>query len=110
MRVITTIPQKNLRAAADAAKEIEARGFDGIVTQENKHDAFLPLAIAAVNTSRVELATGIAISFARSPMASANLAWDLNEASRGRFVMGLGTQIRAHNEKRFSVPWSTCLK
>ena len=106
MRVVTNVVQHDLMEVAAAAKAIEAAGYDGIVTLENKHDAFLPLAIAAVNTTKVELATGIAISFARSPMASANLAWDLNEASRGRFVMGLGTQIRPHNEKRFSVPWS----
>ena len=91
MRVVTNVVQHDLMEVATAAKAIEAAGYDGIVTLENKHDAFLPLAIAAVNTHKVELATGIAISFARSPMASANLAWDLNEASRGRFVMGLGT-------------------
>ena len=106
MRVITTIPQHNLGAVAANAKRIEAAGYDGIVTLENRHDPFLPLAIAATTTERVELATGIAISFLRSPMSAANLAWDLNEASSGRFVLGLGTQIRAHNEKRFSVPWS----
>ena len=106
MRLITTIPQHKLRAAADAAREIEARGFDGIVTQENKHDAFLPLAAAAMATERVELATGIAISFSRSPMVAALMTWDLYESSNGRFVLGLGTQIKAHNEKRFSAPWS----
>lgn len=106
MRVITTIPQGNLRESAAAAKDIEARGFDGIVTQENKHDAFLPLAAAATVTERVELATGIAISFNRSPMVAAQMAWDLCESTGGRFVLGLGTQIKAHNEKRFSVPWS----
>lgn len=106
MRIITTVPQNKLRAAADAARDIESRGFDGIVTQENKHDAFLPLAAAALVTERVELATGIAISFNRSPMVAAQMAWDLYESSNGRFVLGLGTQIKAHNEKRFSVPWS----
>lgn len=106
MRVITTIPQGNVREAAAAAKDIEAKGFDGIVTQENKHDAFLPLAAAATVTDRVELATGIAISFARSPMVAAQMSWDLCSSTNGRFVLGLGTQIKAHNEKRFSVPWS----
>jgi alkanesulfonate monooxygenase SsuD/methylene tetrahydromethanopterin reductase-like flavin-dependent oxidoreductase (luciferase family) len=106
MRVITTIPQNKLKLAAAAAQDIEARGFDGIVTQENKHDAFLPLAAAATVTEKVELATGIAISFNRSPMVAAQMAWDLRESSNGRFVLGLGTQIKAHNEKRFSVPWS----
>lgn len=105
MRVFTTVPQHDLNAVAPAAQAVEAAGYDGIVTMENKHDPFLPLAVAATCTSRVELATGIAISFLRSPMSAANLSWDLNEASRGRFMLGLGTQIKAHNEKRFSVPW-----
>lgn len=106
MRVTTTIPQHNLRAVAPVAQAIEDAGYDGIMTLENQHDPFLPLGIAATCTERVELATGIAISFLRSPMSAANIGWDLNEASGGRFVLGLGTQIRAHNEKRFSVPWS----
>ena len=106
MRINTTIPQQNLRAVPSAAAAIERAGYDGIVTLENQHDPFLPLGVAAINTERVELATGIAISFLRSPMSAANLTWDLNEASGGRFVLGLGTQIKAHNERRFSVPWS----
>ena len=106
MRVITTIPQDNLRRVPAAVRAIEAAGYDGITTLENSHDPFLPLAVAAISTERLELATGIAISFARSPMSAANQAWDLNEASGGRFMLGLGTQIRPHNEKRFSVPWS----
>lgn len=106
MRVTTTIPQHNLREVPAAAATIEAAGYDGITTLENQHDPFLPLAVAATCTQRIELATGIAIAFARSPMAVANLTWDLNEASGGRFVLGLGTQIKAHNERRFSVPWS----
>jgi probable F420-dependent oxidoreductase len=106
MRVATTIPQDNLQNVTGAAQAIEHAGYDAITTLENRHDPFLPLAVAATCTQRVELVTGIAISFIRSPMSAANLAWDLNEASRGRFVLGLGTQIRAHNEKRFSVPWS----
>lgn len=106
MRVTTTIPQHNLRELPAAAATIEAAGYDGITTLENQHDPFLPLAVAATCTQRIELATGIAIAFARSPMVVANLTWDLNEASGGRFVLGLGTQIKAHNERRFSVPWS----
>ena len=106
MRINTTIPQDNLRKVPDAARAAEAAGYDGIVTLENKHDPYLPLAVAATVTERVELATGIAISFNRSPMSAANVTWDLYEASGGRFVLGLGTQIRAHNEKRFSVPWT----
>ncbi|MEM7190688.1 MAG: TIGR03617 family F420-dependent LLM class oxidoreductase [Pseudomonadota bacterium] len=106
MRVFTTLPQADLTEAGEAARVREELGFDGIVTMENKHDAFLPLAVAATTTNRVELTTGIAISFNRSPMVAANVGWDLYESSGGRFALGLGTQIRAHNEKRFSVPWS----
>lgn len=106
MRINTTIPQHNLREVPTAAAAVERAGYDGIMTLENQHDPFLPLAVAAINTEQVELGTGIAISFLRSPMSAANLTWDLNEASGGRFILGLGTQIKAHNEKRFSVPWS----
>jgi probable F420-dependent oxidoreductase len=106
MRISTTVPQDDLRKVKAAARAMEADGYALITTNENKHDPFLPLAIAAVETERVELATAIAISFSRSPMAVANAGWDLNEASRGRFVLGLGTQVKAHNERRFSVAWT----
>lgn len=106
MRISTTLPQDDLRKVRDAARHMEAQGYGVLTTSENKHDPFLAHAIAACETERVELATAIAISFSRSPMAVANASWDLNEASRGRFVLGLGTQIKAHNENRFSVPWS----
>ena len=106
MKVFTTIPQHNLRAVPEAARAIEAAGYDGVMTMENAHDPFLPLAVAATVTEKVELVTGIAIAFARSPMSAANLGWDLQAASGGRFVMGLGSQIKAHNLRRFSVPWS----
>jgi len=102
-RNITNIP---LREIADTVPSYEKSGYSGLLTTELKHDPFLPLGVAAVNTKEVNLATGIAVSFLRSPMAAANLGWDLNEASHGRFTLGLGTQIRAHNEKRFSAPWS----
>lgn len=106
MRIATTVPQDDLRKVKSAATGIEADGYNIITTMENKHDPFLPLAVAAVETEKPELATAIAISFSRSPMAVANASWDLNEASRGRFVLGLGTQVKAHNERRFSVPWT----
>lgn len=106
MRIATTVPQDDLRKVKPAAQGVERDGYDVIATMENKHDPFLPLAVAAVETEQVELATAIAISFSRSPMVVANAGWDLNEASRGRFVLGLGTQIKAHNERRFSVPWT----
>ncbi|PPQ30129.1 TIGR03617 family F420-dependent LLM class oxidoreductase [Rhodopila globiformis] len=106
MRVLTTLPQADLRKTAEAARAAEAAGYDGLLTMENKHDPFLAHAIAAVNTDRIELATSVAIAFPRSPMVVANAGWDLQVASRGRFVLGIGPQIRPHNERRFSVPWS----
>jgi len=106
MKVTTGIPLQDLNKVPGAVKRIEAQGYDGINTQENRQDPFLPLAVAAVNTERLELATSIAISFARSPMVFTNIGWDLQKASRGRFVLGLGTQVKGHNERRFSVAWS----
>jgi probable F420-dependent oxidoreductase len=90
---------------AELAAALEAAGYDGVWTAETQHDAFLPLATAAVATKRVTLGTAIATAFTRSPMVTAMAAWDLQRASRGRFVLGLGTQVRAHNVRRFSVPW-----
>lgn len=106
MRIMTTLPQRDLRLVADAARSAEAQGYDGVVTLENRHEPFLSLGVAAVATERLQLATGVAIAFPRSPMVMASTAWDLQIASRGRFVLGLGPQVRAHNENRFSVKWS----
>jgi probable F420-dependent oxidoreductase len=106
MRLLTTLPQDDLTLVPAATRAAEAAGYDGVVTSENKNDPFLALGVAAVHSTRLALATGIAIAFSRSPMPVANLSWDLQVASRGRFVLGLGSQVRAHNENRFSVPWS----
>ncbi len=106
MRVFNTIPQADLRDTAAAARASEAAGYDALLSMENKHDPFLCHAIAAVSTSRIELGTNVAIAFPRSPMVVANTCWDLQNASNGRFVLGLGPQIRPHNERRFSVPWT----
>ncbi|MDE0873063.1 MAG: TIGR03617 family F420-dependent LLM class oxidoreductase [Acidimicrobiales bacterium] len=106
MKVYTTFPQANLKDIPDAVSEIEADGYDGIVALENRHDPFLPLAVAALHSERLELATGVAIAFPRSPMIAANVGWDLQQASSGRFELGLGSQVRGHNERRFSVAWS----
>jgi probable F420-dependent oxidoreductase len=106
MRVMTTIPQNDLRQIPAAVRAVEAAGYDGIATLENRHDPFMPLAVAAVNSERLTLGTGIAIAFSRSPMVVANVGWDLQGASGGRFVVGLGSQVKGHNERRFSVPWS----
>ena len=106
MRVFTTVPQHDLRRVPAAAREAEAQQYDGIISMENQHDPFLALAVAGVATERVELHTGVAISFARTPMAVAQVGWDLAGSTGGRFVIGLGSQVRGHNERRFSVPWT----
>src|ERR1700710_1713538 len=106
MRALNTLPQTDLRTAAASAQASAAGGYDGLLTMEKKHDPFLAHAIAAVSTDRVELGTSVAIAFPRSPMVVANACWDLQNASRGRVVLGIGPQIRPHNEKRFSVPWT----
>ena len=106
MRVFTTLPQEDLRKVAPAARAIEAEGYDGVASMENKHDPFLALAVAGAATERIELHTSVAIAFARTPMAVAEVGWDLAGASGGRFVVGLGSQVRAHNERRFSVAWT----
>lgn len=92
--------------AGPAAQRLERSGYAGGFTFEGRHDPFLPLAIAAQQTERLELLTGIAIGFARNPMILANLGYDLQLLSKGRFILGLGTQIRPHIQKRFSMPWS----
>jgi probable F420-dependent oxidoreductase len=106
MRLVTGVPNDDLNKVAASVKRSEAAGYDVVTTQENRHDPFLPLAVAAVCTHRIQLATSISIAFARSPMVFANLGWDLQKASNGRFVLGLGSQVKGHNERRFSVPWS----
>jgi probable F420-dependent oxidoreductase len=88
------------------AEELEEMGYSGIMTAETSHDPFFPLLVAAQNTSRVDLMTSIAVAFARTPMILANIGHDLNAASHGRFVLGLGSQIRPHITKRFGMPWS----
>ena len=106
MRIFTSLPQENLQKVGPAAQAIEATGYTGVTTQENKHDPFLSLAVAGAATKRIELHTSVAIAFARSPMVCANVGWDLAASTGGRFTLGLGSQIRAHNEKRFLVPWT----
>jgi probable F420-dependent oxidoreductase len=88
------------------ARELEAQGYDGLVTAELGSDPFFPLLLAAEHTERVELMTSIAVAFARNPMILANLGNDLQAYSRGRFILGIGSQIAAHVTKRFSMPWS----
>jgi probable F420-dependent oxidoreductase len=89
------------------AQELEEMGYAGIMTAETSHDPFFPLLVAAQNTEKVELMTSIAVAFARTPMTLANIGHDLNAYSKGRFVLGLGSQIKPHITKRFSMPWSS---
>ena len=98
-----------LGSIADAGRTaagLETAGYSGAWTVEGPHDPFLPLAVAAADTSRIELGTAIAVAFARNPMLLANIGWDLQTLSRGRFVLGLGSQIKPHITKRFSMEWS----
>jgi probable F420-dependent oxidoreductase len=88
------------------ARELEQRGYAGVWASEADHDPFLPLLAAGLATTRLQLGTAIAVAFARSPMTLAMTAHDLQRYSRGRFVLGLGSQVRAHVERRFSMPWS----
>ena len=90
----------------ESARRAEALGFDAVTTPEAGHDPFLPLALAAEHTQRIALGTNVAIAFPRSPMATAQVAWDLQRLSGGRFRLGLGTQVRAHNERRYAAPWT----
>jgi probable F420-dependent oxidoreductase len=94
-----------LRGIDQTAPAAEDLGFAGLWTSETKHDAFLPLAIAANETREIGLGTSVAIAFSRSPMETAQTAWDLQNLSKGRFVLGLGTQVKAHITRRFSMPW-----
>ncbi|MBA59733.1 MAG: LLM class F420-dependent oxidoreductase [Gammaproteobacteria bacterium] len=96
----------NLANVPKQAKRLESLGYHGAVTAETSHDPFFPLLLAAEHTENIQLVTSIAVAFARTPMNLANIGHDLNSYSKGRFVMGLGSQIRPHITKRFSMPWS----
>jgi len=96
--------------ASKASKELEDLGYDGAYTFEGPHEPFLPLAAAALATEKLELSTSIAVAFSRNPMTLANLGYDLQLMSKGRFTLGLGSQIKPHIEKRYSMPWSSPAK
>jgi probable F420-dependent oxidoreductase len=106
MHVSITAPTEDLTAVRTLYRELEDVGYDRAFSFEAKHDPFIPLAVAAEHTTRLELGTAIAIAFARTPMTLANAAWDLQAVTGGRFVLGLGSQIRPHITQRFSMPWS----
>jgi probable F420-dependent oxidoreductase len=106
VKVYTTAPLEDPRDAKEDFARLEEIGYDGAFSFEAKHDPFLPLVLAAESTQRLRLGTAIAIAFARNPMNLANLAYGLQCISGGRFLLGLGSQVRPHIEKRFSMPWS----
>ena len=93
----------DLDMAPLAISELERRGYDCAFSAEINNDPFLPLVLAAEHSEKIHLTTAISVAFARNPMTVANLAWDLNQYSRGRFSIGLGSQIKPHITKRFSM-------
>lgn len=105
MKLDTALPIVGLKDVAAIVKAAEEIGFDALWTQETQHDPFLPCALIAEHTVRLNFGTAIAVSFARSPANLAYTAWDLAAQSNGRFILGLGTQVKAHIERRFGQPW-----
>jgi probable F420-dependent oxidoreductase len=106
VKVDVTLAIDALGDVPGIAREAEGLGFDGLWTAETRHEPFLPLALAAEHTRRVSLGTAIAVAFPRSPTVVAHTAWDLQAASGGRVILGLGTQVKGHIERRFSVKWT----
>ena len=105
MKLDASLPPINLSAVSETARAAEAIGFDALWTTETQHDPFLPCTLIAEHTSKLNFGTAIAVSFARSPGNLAYTAWDLAAQSKGRFILGLGTQVKAHIERRFGMPW-----
>jgi probable F420-dependent oxidoreductase len=106
MIVESMLPLDDWKGAGPAAKSAEDAGFDAVMTAEVAHDPFTPLAFAALATERIRLGTGIVVAFPRSPMVTAGISWDLQEQSGGRFVLGLGSQVKGHIQRRFSTEWT----
>jgi probable F420-dependent oxidoreductase len=100
-----SLPPVSLNDIPELARAAEAMGFDAVWSTETMHDPFLPGALIAEHTQRLHFGTAVAIAFARSPATLAYTAWDLAQASGGRFILGLGTQVKAHVERRFGMPW-----
>ena len=105
MKFDATLPSTRLKDVPAIARAAEEIGVDALWTQETQHDPFLPCALIAEHTERLNFGTGIAVSFARSPANLAYIAWDLAAQSGGRFILGLGTQVKAHIERRFGQAW-----
>jgi probable F420-dependent oxidoreductase len=107
MQLDVALPNYDLQAVPALARQLEQIGYDGLWTSETQHDPFLPLAVASTTTSSLKLGTSIAVAFPRSPMVIAYTAWDIQKASAGRFILGLGSQVKAHNQRRFSVKFES---
>ena len=107
MKLDASMLTHDLKSLPDHARKVEALGYDCLWSSETQHDPYLPVAVAATATTRIKLGTNIATVFSRSPMITAHIAWDLQKASGGRFTLGLGTQVKAHNERRFSVKFES---
>jgi probable F420-dependent oxidoreductase len=106
VNVSMTVPTEDLVDARTIYRALEEIGYDRAFSFEAKHDPFIPLAVAGEHTTTIRLGTAVAIAFARTPMTLAMTAWDLQTVTGGRFVLGLGSQIRPHIEQRYSMPWS----
>lgn len=105
MKFDAQIAPDSLSQVAGITAAAEEIGFDALWSSETQHDPFLPLALVAEHSQRMQFGTAVAIGFARSPTTLAHTAWDLAAASSGRFILGLGTQVRAHIERRFGMSW-----
>lgn len=107
MKIETGVSTTDLRQAAEDARRAEALGYDGVLTPETGHDPFFPLVVAAEHSTKLTLGTAVAIAFPRAPMVTAQMAWDLQKFSNGRFLLGLGTQVKGHNIRRYGGSWDT---
>lgn len=107
MKFDATLLTEDLNSVPELVKEMEDIGFHGVWTPETAHNPFFPLVLGATTTQKIELGTAVSIAFARSPMAMAYQAWDLARMTEGRFILGLGTQVKAHIERRFSMEWGS---
>jgi probable F420-dependent oxidoreductase len=106
MKVDVNLDVSSLTAIDSSAAELDQAGYDGLWASESAHDPFLPIGVAALGSRRAQLGTSIAVAFARTPMTVAYTAHDLQAYSGGRFLLGLGSQVKPHIERRFSMPWS----
>jgi probable F420-dependent oxidoreductase len=104
---VETMVDLDLTRSGESAKRAEALGYDGVLTPETGHDPFLPLLLAGEHTSSVTLGTAVAICFPRAPMVTAQIAWDIQKATSGRFLLGLGTQVKGHNVRRYGAAWDS---